>query len=180
MADSGTEVLQMRRLVLLAFASAAVAVIVWWFSHRPPVRPVPQTTTSARGVAPAAPTPAALPSLAAPSYEVPPGGAYEGLNDPRWQWWNAMKNVDSSSEWKIPINFYGRVVDENGQAVAGATVRFGWPDTSARGSSEIVNCSYKRRCQQTRGRSARYPRKVIRRSRYCNRSLSRCGRRPRV
>ena len=52
-----------------------------------------------------------------------------------------MKKVDRSFEWKIPINFDGRVVDENGKAVAGASVRFGWTDTSAQGSSEIVTPS---------------------------------------
>lgn len=52
-----------------------------------------------------------------------------------------MKKVDRAFEWKMPINFYGRVIDEAGRAIAGATVRFSWTDASARGSSEKIETS---------------------------------------
>ena len=32
------------------------------------------------------------------------------------------------TEWQLPIDFYGRAVDENSNAVAGATVQFHWPE----------------------------------------------------
>lgn len=40
------------------------------------------------------------------------------------------------NEWRTPIEFYGKVVDENTNAVAGASVHFVWTDLSADGSSE--------------------------------------------
>ncbi|MFL6515978.1 MAG: carboxypeptidase-like regulatory domain-containing protein, partial [Chthoniobacterales bacterium] len=56
--------------------------------------------------------------------------AYEGPTDVRWKWWNDMKKADPNFEWKVPIAFYGRVVDENGRTVSDATVRYGWNDVA--------------------------------------------------
>jgi hypothetical protein len=41
---------------------------------------------------------------------------------------------DSKWEWKIPITFYGKVVDENGQPIATADVAFQWTNLSAKGT----------------------------------------------
>src|SRR5436190_4368625 len=43
--------------------------------------------------------------------------------------------IDSKWEWKIPIRFYGRVVDENERPVAGVDVHFQWTDLSPKGTS---------------------------------------------
>jgi hypothetical protein len=43
---------------------------------------------------------------------------------------------DSKWEWKIPIKFYGKAIDENGQPVPGADVRFQWTNLSAQGTEE--------------------------------------------
>jgi len=32
-------------------------------------------------------------------------------------------------EWQAPIDFYGKVVDENGEAIAGASIQFSWSET---------------------------------------------------
>lgn len=69
-----------------------------------------------------------------------PGGPYEP-RDPRWQWWNEMLAADKKFEWKMPINFYGKVVDENGQPVAGAKVEFSWTDLTPNGTSEAQTTS---------------------------------------
>jgi hypothetical protein len=45
------------------------------------------------------------------------------------------KLADAEYDWKQPINFYGRVLDENGAPVPGAAVDFKWNDLSAEGSS---------------------------------------------
>src|SRR5438128_2385625 len=42
---------------------------------------------------------------------------------------------DPLSDWRTPIQFYGKVVDESGQPVAGATVHFAWNDLSPEGTS---------------------------------------------
>jgi hypothetical protein len=43
-----------------------------------------------------------------------------------WDWWNKMEKADPSFEWKTPIEFYGKLVDQFNAPVAGATVVFGW------------------------------------------------------
>jgi hypothetical protein len=63
-----------------------------------------------------------------------PGGPYEP-DDPRWQWWNKERKADPKFEWKMPIRFYGKVVDENSYPVTSAEVRLQWNDTSAAGTS---------------------------------------------
>jgi hypothetical protein len=55
--------------------------------------------------------------------------------DPKWKWWNEQRSSDPDFEWKMPIVFYGKVVDENGKAVPEAKIAFMWTDMSAKGSS---------------------------------------------
>jgi hypothetical protein len=43
-----------------------------------------------------------------------------------WEWWQAMEKTDSKFEWKMPIEFYGRVVDQFGAPVNEATVNLEW------------------------------------------------------
>lgn len=43
-----------------------------------------------------------------------------------WDWWHAMEKSDPKFEWKMPIDFYGRVVDQFGKPVADAVVDFAW------------------------------------------------------
>ena len=46
-----------------------------------------------------------------------------------------MKKQDPTFEWKTPINFYGKVIDQNNEPVAGAAIKFVWNDISPKGSS---------------------------------------------
>lgn len=43
-----------------------------------------------------------------------------------WEWWNTMMKLDPAFEWKTPIEFYGKVVDQFGEQVPGATVDISW------------------------------------------------------
>lgn len=56
-------------------------------------------------------------------------------NDPRWAEWERRKKEDRNWEWKMPINFYGKVIDENNQPVEGAIIKLQWNDTSVKGTS---------------------------------------------
>jgi hypothetical protein len=75
------------------------------------------------------------PALLSENYKVPNQGPYRGLDDPRWVWWNKMKDIDKSFEWKMPIEFYGRVIDGEQQPVTNASVQFQWTDMSPTGTS---------------------------------------------
>lgn len=55
-----------------------------------------------------------------------------------WAWWREMERRDPQFEWKTPIEFYGKVVDQSGRPVTEAAVRYSWttavgprPDPSA-------------------------------------------------
>lgn len=39
-----------------------------------------------------------------------------------WQWWHAIDKADPSFEWKMPVEFYGKIVDQRMQPVSDATV----------------------------------------------------------
>src|SRR5205085_5871352 len=55
-------------------------------------------------------------------------------------WW-ARRERDKEADWKIPIRFYGRVVDQNMKPVNGATIHFQWTDLSKQGTSEASTAS---------------------------------------
>jgi hypothetical protein len=43
-----------------------------------------------------------------------------------WEWWDAMEKADESWQWKTPIDFYGKVIDQFGQPVVNAEVELNW------------------------------------------------------
>lgn len=63
----------------------------------------------------------------------PPQGASEAE---KWAWWREMSAKDRFFDLKMPISFYGLVVDEKGQPVSGALVMFSWTNLSAKGTSQ--------------------------------------------
>jgi hypothetical protein len=44
----------------------------------------------------------------------------------RWQWFRAMNKADPTFEVKTPIEFYGKVVDQNGNPISSADVDVNW------------------------------------------------------
>jgi len=44
--------------------------------------------------------------------------------------------VDRRWEWKTPISFFGKVIDQNDRPIAQAKIRFQWTDLSTKGTSE--------------------------------------------
>ena len=128
----------MRSRKALAIGSAVTVVVAiggWWAMREgqelpratnasPSPQPAVDRNAGSATVAPASPRTAAQ----------RPGGAYESL-DPRWSELETNRARDPAWEWKRPIAFYGRVVDDAGQPVAGAIVQFEWSDLSAAGAS---------------------------------------------
>ena len=54
--------------------------------------------------------------------------------DPRWNERKANLAKDRNFEWKLPLNFWGRVVDQDEQPVPGVEARFQWSDLSPDGA----------------------------------------------
>ncbi|MEJ0089789.1 MAG: hypothetical protein WDM80_08610 [Limisphaerales bacterium] len=42
-----------------------------------------------------------------------------------WEWWDAMDKADPQFQWKMPIEFYGKVVDQFGEPVPEAMAELG-------------------------------------------------------
>ena len=130
----------MQKKFIVAGIVATVFVGAIWWANRP--SPVPHIAVSpapkqfSKSVSPPNPSPTQV--SVSPAYEVPAGGDYQGLSDPRWEWWKQMRKIDPKFEWKMPIRFFGKAVDQNGKPVAGAHVLFQWTDMSASGTSEAT------------------------------------------
>jgi hypothetical protein len=56
-----------------------------------------------------------------------------------WDWWRAMEKADPKFQWKMPIEFYGKVVDQFEEPVAEARVHIVW--TAVDDSHEITKLS---------------------------------------
>ncbi len=54
----------------------------------------------------------------------------------KWAWWREMSEKDRFFEYKMPISFYGRVVDDKGSPVSGAKMQCTWTDLSSNGTSK--------------------------------------------
>ncbi|MCX6937305.1 MAG: carboxypeptidase-like regulatory domain-containing protein [Verrucomicrobia bacterium] len=115
--------------------SAALAVVVWWLlasRHQPP-KPTVIVQESHLPVPPAMrPT---MPVSGQPSAEIPPKPRmFKSKGWPpttpeqkeMWNWWNAMYKADPKFEWKTPIEFYGKAMDQFDEPVAGAKVTLMW------------------------------------------------------
>ncbi|MCC6355465.1 MAG: carboxypeptidase regulatory-like domain-containing protein [Verrucomicrobiae bacterium] len=66
----------------------------------------------------------------------PPERPYEGLSDPRWEWWKEMERKDLKFQFKMAVDFHGKFVDQDDEPVEGAAVSMTWTDLSATGTSK--------------------------------------------
>jgi hypothetical protein len=62
-----------------------------------------------------------------------PGGPYEP-RDPRWKEWDENMKRDPGFQWRMPIEFYGKVVDERERPVQGAKFDIVGTDASPSGN----------------------------------------------
>jgi len=125
-----------RNLLLVLLGAGVVSIaILWWWLRSPPVPSVSQAPAVSQPNA--SPPTSTLPNVAeaTPTGRQIPGASYEP-SDPRWKEVRAKDLVDPAWEWRMPINFYGRVVDENEQPVPGANVELSWTDLSQPGTSQ--------------------------------------------
>ena len=83
--------------------------------------------------------PTTLPNVTASVDKYPrwAGGRSISLNDPRWDIWRERQKTDPSWQGRMPIDFYGKVVEfTDGQPIADAKISFTWNDLSPAGSSK--------------------------------------------
>jgi hypothetical protein len=113
-------------------AIVLLLAVVWWQS-RPTTPPPPAPRATVSEPSPTVQTQSATPASPL-TYQAPVKGKYQGTTDPRWEWWKQMERRDPKFEWKMPIKFYGKVVDQDGQPISGVRIRYGWNDIS--GSNE--------------------------------------------
>lgn len=115
---------------IIALVALAVAVGWWLSSPKAPLAPVvalqrPGSTVPPTSPPQALPKPDDLPKIIQPYARTP----MLNLADPRWKEYEAKRKLDPSSEWRTPIEFFGKVVDENNQPVTGASIEFAWTGT---------------------------------------------------
>jgi hypothetical protein len=120
-----------KRFVVLVFVLIAVVgiTLIWRLRTTPPTASVATPAS-----APVQPAPQAPSSHTTSQERQLPGGPYVS-SDPRWAIVREKDKSDRNWEWRMPINFYGRVLDENEHAVVAAKVHAQWSDFSANGAS---------------------------------------------
>lgn len=119
------------RTASLVFLIGLAVCIGWWLSS--PRRTVTSTSatpkpvpTTPKASTPNPPTADVAPIVVQPFARTP----MLGVTDPRWKEYHAKRKVDPSFEWRTPIQFYGKVIDEQNLPVVGAEVEFSWSGTS--------------------------------------------------
>lgn len=123
--------------VRLGLAMLLAAALGWWLfgwaaaptppARVPPPEPKPPSAAVSKADPPPQPSPVpdGLPKVIQPHARTP----MLNLADPRWKEYEAKRRLDPAWEWKVPIEFFGKVIDENNQPVAGATIECAWSGT---------------------------------------------------
>jgi hypothetical protein len=118
-------------LIVLVIALAVAGIAFWLLQDRPapvmPVRPAPAEVP--KGETSRVEKPRVMESL---TTQIDPNLP---LQDRRAEW-NRRMSIDRDWEWKMPINFHGKVVDQDDNPVPGAIIEFSWTDLSKGGHSE--------------------------------------------
>lgn len=69
------------------------------------------------------------------------GGRATDLSDPRWKIIHEREKSDRGWQGRMPIDFFGKVIDLEGRPVESATINFSWTDLSRAGSSRSIEKS---------------------------------------
>ena len=134
---------------IVLFSVFVISGLLWVFCFRDSDTPAAAGKTStAAGVASAYSkriaatpdslrTPVKIPNLPSADYPRWKGDRSTDLRDPRWKILNQRDQTDPGWRGKIEIAFYGKVVDENNQPVAGATIKLSRGDLSPAGTTQV-------------------------------------------
>lgn len=111
-----------------------VLALLWWLWRKP----VTLSTTETAGVGESSNQ--APEKIAAPAPEAKAGGETRPKGPIGQERVQALKS-DPYYDWKTPIEFYGKIVDERAAPVPEANVTFLWTDLSREGSSQLKTLS---------------------------------------
>jgi len=128
-----------RKYLLSAVLLATVGCLLLWYAPHTKDQNVPEIGVASTNPIVAQPKlPPQSPTLATSSMAAgPPPNLWSDPIDWAKQRHQQMDAQQMAlNDWRAPIEFYGKVVDENTNAVAGADVHFVWTDLSPEGSSE--------------------------------------------
>ncbi|MEO7100050.1 MAG: carboxypeptidase-like regulatory domain-containing protein [Luteolibacter sp.] len=107
-----------------------IAVGVWfWNCHKsslPTAVAGIGSPTHKKSETPPSPKAGDQPKIVQPYARTP----FLGLKDPRCKEYEARRKTDPEWEWKTPIEFFGKVVDEQNNPVANADIEIEWNGTS--------------------------------------------------
>jgi len=115
-------------------------LLLAWLLHRPSPA-VRQSATNPVAASESPPSPSFPQTRLSkePTNRTPePGETFSNFSKAgitNWEEVAQQKQEAGLWEWKVPINFYGRVVDQSNEPVAGATANFTWNDLSPTGTS---------------------------------------------
>lgn len=123
----------MRRPILIAIVVLTVIGLMIWFLWRPAQKTVatePRTFSKSAGTVNNSPT-----SVPAVSSEYPQLSLKAMSRAEATKIYVQRLQSDPQADWKIPINFYGKVIDENNQPVVEASVKYRWTTIGVNGGS---------------------------------------------
>jgi len=137
----------MKRNTIFALVAVLAILIGMWF-WRPtsqPGNPIQQSESSAMASKMDRSKSMATPAAAASA--IPQPRLFKSTRYPPetpeekalWDWWRAMDKADAKFQWKMPISFYGKVVDQFGESVAGTTIKLTWTAIDDSHQTEILS-----------------------------------------
>src|ERR1039458_84401 len=134
-----------KRVISFAILVVCLLLLGWWFvqtaRHKSPIVTTPSVapnlmTNPVVSNTTVSPSTVTASNNAIVQTRVGPHGIrlFKSTNYPpqtaeekaQWEWWDAMDKTDPDFQWKMPIEFYGKVVDQFDQPVAGAEVELNW------------------------------------------------------
>jgi Carboxypeptidase regulatory-like domain len=156
-------VIKPRKFLLAVVALLIAPAVIWMIAERnrsvQPTQPLSQTSSTPLTSPEATPvatigathrsttplpeahqiphSPIGAAQRASSASDAMPRGSYQGMNDPRWPIYWEKREQDRDFEWKTPIEFHGKVLDQDGNPVAGAAADIIWTDMSPSGSSHM-------------------------------------------
>jgi hypothetical protein len=114
----------------VVFLLLTVVAATWWLTRRVTEKSAPMASdgSAARraGASENKPQVDARVGIKQPYAHTP----FLGLDDPRWAERNRLRQQDPLYQWRTPIEFFGKVVDQDGHPIPAATAKVSWSGTA--------------------------------------------------